>query len=95
VEIESERREEERKTIGVLFNGFTECQIAGTRQRIFLKLKLHFAECRGSGTRQSHLCRVPSGARLALGKDSFAECLLWTLGKVCFLFFFFSQPNFL
>jgi hypothetical protein len=31
----SERREEERKTTGVLFNGFAECQIAGTRQRIF------------------------------------------------------------
>jgi hypothetical protein len=31
----SERREEERKTTGVLFSGFAECQIAGTRQRIF------------------------------------------------------------
>jgi hypothetical protein len=31
----SERREEERKTTEVLFNGFAECQIAGTRQRFF------------------------------------------------------------
>jgi hypothetical protein len=31
----SERREEERKTTGVLFSGFAECQIAGTRQIIF------------------------------------------------------------
>jgi hypothetical protein len=31
----NERKEEGRKTTGVLFNGFAECQIAGTRQRIF------------------------------------------------------------
>jgi hypothetical protein len=35
VEIESERREEERKMTSVLFSGFAECQIAGTQKRIF------------------------------------------------------------
>jgi hypothetical protein len=37
---------------------------------------------------------LPSVNRLTLGKECFAECYSWTLGKV-FFSFFFSQPNFL
>jgi hypothetical protein len=92
VEIESE---EERKTTGLLFNGFTECQIAGTRQRFLKNIKIHFAECRQTGTRQTlTYLFLPSAARLALGKVCFAECLPWTLGKVCFLFFSFPNQTF-
>jgi hypothetical protein len=60
-----------------------------------------FAKCPGSDTRQRHLCRVstakhsaktvkktsPSVPRVALGKEFFAECRSWTLGKVYFYFF--------
>jgi hypothetical protein len=35
-----------------------------------------------------------SAPRPTLGKESFAECHFWTLGKAYFIFFL-SQPNFL
>jgi hypothetical protein len=62
----------------------------------FLKnLKIYFAECRLTGTRQNlNLLFLPSARQLALGKDSFAECLFWTLSKVCFLFFSFLNQTF-
>jgi hypothetical protein len=33
--------------------------------KIFLKFKMHFVECPRSGTRQSFLCRMPSGRHSA------------------------------
>jgi hypothetical protein len=66
-----------------------ECRGSGTRQRPL------FAECPQTGTRQKlNLLFLPSAHQLALGKDSFAECLFWTLGKVCFLFFSFPNQTF-
>jgi hypothetical protein len=65
-------------------------------KELFKNIKIHFAECRQTGTRQTlTYLFLPSAARLALGKVCFAECLLWTLGKVCFLFFLFPIKLFL
>jgi hypothetical protein len=54
---------------------------------------LTFTECRALALGKE--ASLPSVNRLTLGRACFAECHFWTLGKVYFLFFFFSQPKFL
>jgi hypothetical protein len=56
----------------------------GARQRVVSdRLKLTaFAEGRGSTLGKEAF--LPSAKYLALGKDLFTECLLWTLGKTYF-----------
>jgi hypothetical protein len=75
----------------------------------FFNFKIRFAECQIEGTWQRRLCRVVSGRHLAkVILQFFAECRpgdtrqrllcrchFWTLGKVHFYFFLFSQPKFL
>jgi hypothetical protein len=60
------REEKKRKTAGVIFTGFAECQIASTRQRIFLKFKNIF--CRVPRIWHSAKTSLPSADRQALDK---------------------------
>jgi hypothetical protein len=58
-----------------------------------------FAECQQTGTRQSLYLGffrkpMPSVTRLALDKALFTECLLLTLGKAYFNFFYFFNQTF-
>jgi hypothetical protein len=64
--------------------------------KIFLKFfKIFFAECPRCDTRQRFFnYSLPSVYRLALGKACFAECHLWTLGKLHFYFFIFPTKFF-
>jgi hypothetical protein len=75
---------------------FAEWQTLGkgdARQRaISGRLKLTAVSlCRGSALGKESL---PSAKNLALGKDLFTECLLWTLGKAYFYFFNFGNQTF-
>ena len=65
----------------------------GARQRaVSGRLKLTAVSlCRGSALGKESL---PSAKNLALGKDLFTECLLWTLGKAYFYFFNFGNQTF-
>jgi hypothetical protein len=72
----SERRERKKKReesqSGGLVTFFVECPRSRTWLRFFFKnLKINFAECRISGTRQRHLCRVL--VVQALDKDLFCS----------------------
>jgi hypothetical protein len=70
----------QRTYTGVGKDFFVECQLTGTRQRLYLGF---FRKI------------MPSATRLALGKALFTEYLLWALGKAYFYFFLFCQTNFL
>jgi hypothetical protein len=79
------------------------CRVSNTRQReLSAKSRqqssqswqpLVFAECQPSALGKD--ASLSSAMQLALGKGSFAECLIQTLGKVYFYFFLFCLPNFL
>ena len=57
--------------------------------------KVVFAECPLGDTRQRLFpYSLPSATQLALGKGSFTECLIQTLGKVYFYFFDFVSQTF-
>jgi hypothetical protein len=63
--------------------------------KIFFIFKIRFAECQIEDTRRSSLCRVSPGRHSAnIILQFFAECHLWTLGKVYFYFFYFPDQNF-
>jgi hypothetical protein len=76
----------------------------------FFNLKIHFAECPGSSTRQRRLCRVPTDKHSAKNgfrvlKITLPSAPRMTLGKTFFaechsrtldkVYFLFSLPNFL
>jgi hypothetical protein len=79
------------------------CRVSNTRQRRLSAKGRHwpsqswrpsvFAECQPSALGKD--ASLPSAAQLALGKGSFTECLIQTLDKVYFYFFWFCLPNFL
>jgi hypothetical protein len=57
--------------------------------------KVAFAECPLGDTRQRLFYNsLPSVTQETLGKAAFAKCHFWTLGKVYFYFFYFSNQNF-
>jgi hypothetical protein len=66
----------------------------GARQRAVRgRLKLTVVSlCRGPALGKEAF--LPSAKYLALGKDLFTECLLWTLGKAYFYFFNFGNQTF-
>jgi hypothetical protein len=50
--------------------------------------------CRGPRSALGKGASLPSAKYLALDKDLFTECLLWTLGNIYFYFFNFGNQTF-
>jgi hypothetical protein len=65
----------------------------GPSTAVYSWQSLTFAERRALALSKD--ASLPSVKRMTLGRACCAECHVWTLGKVYFLFFFFLQPNFL
>jgi hypothetical protein len=84
---------------------FTECRTLGTEKlsanaaldkgpsAAVLKLTA-VSLCRGPRLALGKEASLSSAKYLALGKDLFTECLLWTLGKAYFYFFNFGNQTF-
>jgi hypothetical protein len=95
VEIESEEEKKRGRRPVYYSKALPSARSWALDKEFFKNIKIHFAECRQTGTWQTlTYLFLPSVARLALGKVCFAECLPWTLGKVCFFIFFLFPTKF-
>jgi hypothetical protein len=84
---------EEKKGRADIRYGFLLCRVPdrGHSGKDFFNLKIVFAECRRSGTRQTCLCRMPTDRHSA--KYVFrvsAECPTLDTRQSIFFYFFFS-----
>jgi hypothetical protein len=68
----------------------------GHSANVFFNLKIEFAECQITGTRQTCLCRVPADRHSVKYVFSIsAECPTLDTRQSIFIFFSFPLPNFL